>query len=150
MTWPKCCRHIFETGEPIGKYRRLSVDRIVPQKRVAGTVRPPGASTARRDRSVKYLGGRSYARKNEVGLFQFRWEGYYINYDQGKLKEHDNVLPPLSNFLQEKIVLCQHAPRITAAYDGSGEFVTKDVYPVGIAAPGLPARRCRSNISPRC
>ena len=39
------------------------------------------------------------------------------------------MLPPLSNFAQEKIVLCQHAPRITAAYDGSGEFVTKDVYP---------------------
>ena len=47
------------------------------------------------------------------------------------------MLPPLSNFLQEKIVLCQHAPRITAAYDRRGEFVTKDVYPIGIAAPGL-------------
>jgi hypothetical protein len=86
---------------------------------------------------VKYLGGRSYAKKNEVDLFRFLWEGYYINYDQARLKEHHNVLPPLSNFTREKIVLCQHAPRITAAYDGDGEFVTKDVYPIGIAASGL-------------
>jgi hypothetical protein len=86
---------------------------------------------------VKYLGGRSYAKKNEVGLFRLGWDGYYINYDQRRLKEYNNMLPPLSNFTQEKIVLCQHAPRITAAYDGKGEYVTKDVYPVGIAAPGL-------------
>jgi len=95
---------------------------------------------------VKYLGGRSYAKKNEVGLFRFGWEGHYINYDLAKLKENGNMLPPLSNFLQEKIVLCQHAPRITAAYDGNGEFVTKDVYPIGIAAPGLAG----SSLSLKC
>ncbi|HEY3274646.1 MAG TPA: N-6 DNA methylase [Methanocella sp.] len=86
---------------------------------------------------LKYLGGRSYAKKNEVGLFRLGWDGYYINYDQARLKEYNNALPPLSNFMQEKIILCQHAPRITAAYDGKGEYVTKDVYPIGIAAPGL-------------
>ncbi len=86
---------------------------------------------------LKYLGGRSYAKRNEVGLFRFRWEGYHINYDREALKELNNALPPLSNFTQEKIVLCQHAPRITAAYDAAGEFVTKDVYPIGFAAPGL-------------
>ena len=48
-----------------------------------------------------------------MGLFRFRWEGYFIDYDLEKLKEYENALPPLSNFLQEKIVLCQHAPRIT-------------------------------------
>jgi len=86
---------------------------------------------------LKYLGGRSFSRKNEVDLFSFRWDGYHIDYDRTSLKDHGNMLPPLANFLQEKIVLCQHAPRITAAYDGNGEFVTKDVYPIGIAAPGL-------------
>jgi hypothetical protein len=129
-------RRIFDEGTPIGdfvdfrstvSFHKKGLREQFVRKTFDGEAGPV----------VKYLGGRSYARKNEVGLFQFRWEGYHINYDQGKLKECGNVLPPLSNFLQEKIVLCQHAPRITAAYDGSGEFVTKDVYPLGIAAPGL-------------
>jgi hypothetical protein len=130
-------RLMFETGAPIGHYvdfrstvsfhKKGLRERFVRQKSDGGT-----------GPVHKYLGGRSYAKKNEVGLFRFCWEGYYIDYDQEQLKKYDNQLPPLSNFLQEKIVLCQHAPRITAAYDGNGEYVTKDVYPLGLKMPGLP------------
>jgi hypothetical protein len=129
-------RHMFEEGAPLGKYIdfRSTVSFHKKGLREQFVRREPGGGSGL---VCKYLGGQSYARKNEVGLFRFNWEGYYIDYDREKLKEHDNVLPPLANFLQEKIVLCQHAPRITAAYDGRGEFVTKDVYPIGIAGPGL-------------
>jgi hypothetical protein len=129
-------RRIFDRGTPIRDYVdfRSTVSFHIKglREQFVGRSFDGGAGPV-----VKYLGGRSYAKKNEVGLFGFGWEGYYINYDLARLKESGNMLPPLSNFLQEKIVLCQHAPRITAAYDGSGEFVTKDVYPIGIAAPGL-------------
>jgi methylase of polypeptide subunit release factors len=128
-------RRIFEQGKPIGNYvtfrsavsfhKKGLRERFVRQ-----------SFNGEKGPVLKYLGGRSYAKRNEVGLFRFGWEGYYINYDQARLKEFNNMLPPLSNFTQEKIVLCQHAPRITAAYDEKGEYVTKDVYPVGIAAQG--------------
>jgi hypothetical protein len=129
-------KRIFGQGKPIGRYvtfrsavsfhKKGLREQFVRQSFDGGT-----------GPFLKYLGGRSYAKRNEVDLFRLRWEGYYINYDQARLKEHDNVLPPLSNFTQEKIVLCQHAPRIIAAYDGNGEYVAKDVYPIGIAGPGL-------------
>jgi SAM-dependent methyltransferase len=129
-------RHMFKEAAPIGKYVdfRSTVSFHKKGLREQFVRLEPDGGTGP---VCKYLGGQSYARKNEVGLFRFCWEGYYIDYDQEKLKEYDNVLPPLSNFLQEKIVLCQHARRITVAYDGGGEFVTKDVYPIGIAARGL-------------
>jgi hypothetical protein len=129
-------RRFFEEGTPISHFvdfrSTISFHKKGLREQFVGKAFDSDAGLI-----LKYLGGRSFTRKNEVGLFGLRWEGFYINYDQARLKEHGNVLPPLSNFRQEKIVLCQHAPRITAAYDGNGEFVTKDVYPIGIAAPGL-------------
>jgi hypothetical protein len=129
-------RRIFEDGTPIREFvdfrSTVSFHKKGLREQFVGQSFDGGSGPV-----VKYLGGRSFTKRNEVDLFQFRWEGYHINYDRGRLRDCGNVLPPLSIFLQEKIVLCQHAPRITAAYDGSGEFVTKDVYPVGIAARGL-------------
>jgi hypothetical protein len=87
----------------------------------------------------KYLGGVSYSRMNEIAKFQVNWNGYYIDYDQQKLKEVDNKLPPLSNFECEKIMFCQHAREITATYDSEGVFVTKDVYPIAYANPNAPS-----------
>ncbi|HUL62012.1 MAG TPA: TaqI-like C-terminal specificity domain-containing protein, partial [Methanocella sp.] len=129
-------KRIFDDGVPLGDY-------VSFRSTVSFHVKGLREQFVRRafDRAngpvLKYLGGRSYAKRNEVGLFRFRWEGYHINYDREALKSLNNALPPLSNFTQEKIVLCQHAPRITAAYDAAGEFVTKDVYPIGLAMPGL-------------
>ncbi|HUL62601.1 MAG TPA: N-6 DNA methylase, partial [Methanocella sp.] len=131
-------RRIFDEGTPIGELIKFRSTVSFHKKGLRERfVRQ--SFDGRAGPVLKYLGGESYARKNEVDLFRFRWAGYHIDYDQEKLKEQGNVLPPLANFRQEKIVLCQHARRLTAAYDGGGEFVTKDVYPIGIAAPGLAA-----------
>ncbi len=127
---------IFGQGKPIGDYITFR-SAVSFHKKGLRELFVGQSFNGEKGPVMKYLGGRSYAKRNEVDLFRFGWEGYYINYDQARLKAHDNVLPPLSNFTQEKIVLCQHAPRITAAYDGKGEYVTKDVYPIGIAVPGL-------------
>ncbi len=78
----------------------------------------------------KYLGGKSYARKNEVSDFSVEWSRYYINYAPEELKSIGNPLPPLSNFLRPKIIFCQHAKRMLAYCDIKGKWVTKDVFPI--------------------
>ncbi|AIZ61454.1 N-6 DNA methylase [Bacillus sp. FSL R5-0432] len=78
----------------------------------------------------KYLGGLSYSKKNEVSRYKIDWNEYYINYDNEYLKSIGNALPPIENFNKRKIIFCQHAKEITATYDGEGEWVTKDVFPI--------------------
>jgi len=78
----------------------------------------------------KYLGGKSYSRKNEVDAYKVEWEGYFINYDIEALKKLNNPLPPICNFIRPKIIFCQHAKRMLAYCDFKGEWITKDVYPI--------------------
>jgi len=78
----------------------------------------------------KYLGGKSFSRKNEVDAYRIEWVGYYIDYDVLKLQKLRNSLPPLSNFLRQKIIFCQHAKRMLAYADLKGEWITKDVFPI--------------------
>ncbi|MBZ9569411.1 N-6 DNA methylase [Patescibacteria group bacterium] len=78
----------------------------------------------------KYLGGKSYSRKNEVRAYRVEWDGYYINYDNLVLNKINNPLPPISNFEKPKIIFCQHAKRMLAYTDIKGEWVTKDVFPI--------------------
>ncbi|HMK45215.1 MAG TPA: N-6 DNA methylase [Methanocella sp.] len=133
----KMLETIFKSGTRIGEYvsfrstvsfHRKGLREQFVRKRFDGSGSPL---------LFKYLGGESYAKKNEVRRLGFDWQGYYINYDRASLKRLGNPLPPVENFLQEKIVLCQHAKRITAAYDEKGEYVSKDVYPIGFAGNRL-------------
>lgn len=78
----------------------------------------------------KYLGGKSHAHKNEIGAYKVEWVGYYINYDNATLGKLGNPLPPISIFKRTKIIFCQHAKRMLAYCDESGEWVTKDVFPI--------------------
>lgn len=78
----------------------------------------------------KYIGGKSYSRKNEVDMFTLNWDGYSIDYNPTHLKKLDHPLPPLKNFLQPKIIFCQHSQRLRAYLDINGEYVTKDVFPI--------------------
>lgn len=80
-----------------------------------------------------YLGGESYAKKNEVDSFLIDWQEYYIWYppDMKKLTGHN--VAPLDIFLRPKIVFCQHSQRLRAYFDEKGTFITKDVYPIAFA-----------------
>ncbi len=77
-----------------------------------------------------YLGGRSYARRNEIRPYQVDWTGHRINFDARALRALRNPLPPLECFLRPKVILCQHARTLIAYGDVEGRFVTKDVFPI--------------------
>ena len=79
---------------------------------------------------LPYLGGRSYTRRNEVRPFALQWAGYEIDFDEVRLSEIGNALPPRAIFLTPKVIFCQHAKSLIAAWDPEGRYVTKDVYPV--------------------
>ncbi|MGP4076301.1 Eco57I restriction-modification methylase domain-containing protein [Halobacillus sp. K22] len=85
----------------------------------------------------KYLGGLSYSKKNEVSRYSIDWNGFYINYDNSYLKSIGNSLPPIENFERPKIIFCQHAKEIAATFDESGEWVSKDVFPIAYAKDQL-------------
>lgn len=77
-----------------------------------------------------YLGGKSFARRNEVRPFRLSWDGFRIDYDAEALKALGNPMPPRSMFSQPKVIYCQHAKGLVAAPDVEGTYVTKDVFPV--------------------
>ena len=133
----KMLKTIFELGTPIGGYISFRSTVSFHRKGLREQFVSRNFGGVESSRLFKYLGGESYSRKNEVCQLGFDWRGYYINYDRIALKRLGNQLPPIENFLQEKIVLCQHAKRITAAYDEKGEYVSKDVYPIGFAGKRL-------------
>jgi tRNA1(Val) A37 N6-methylase TrmN6 len=85
---------------------------------------------------LPYLGGKSFTRRNEVQPFRVDWQGYRIRYAEDELRALGNPLPPLARFLRPKLVLCQHARAPIAWFDAEGRFVTKDVYPIAVAAAG--------------
>lgn len=129
---------IFETGTKLSKFLEIRTtvsfhkkgqrERFVkklfyPEKNIEIPLR-------------KYLGGQSHSRKNEVEKFRVNWDGYYIKYDTEALKREKNNLPPISIFEKPKIIFCQHAKEITATFDRTGEWVTKDVYPIAFSREG--------------
>lgn len=85
---------------------------------------------------LRYLGGRSFSRKNEIRPYTVDWQGYRIRYAEEELRERGNPLPKLATFTRPKVVLCQHARAVIAWFDAGGEYVTKDVYPIATARSG--------------
>ncbi|MEZ4321083.1 MAG: N-6 DNA methylase [Myxococcota bacterium] len=82
-------------------------------------------------RAFPYLGGPSRAKQTEIQPFQERWAGWWIAYEQDRLRtEHGNSLPPLAIFQRPKALFNQHDRRMSAWADAQGRFVSKDVYPV--------------------
>jgi len=79
-----------------------------------------------------YLGGRSYARRNEVDIFQVRWDGFTILYSPDLPDFAGHTMPPLEIFRQPKLIFCQHSQRIRTYFDHEGRFITKDVYPIAL------------------
>ena len=53
---------------------------------------------------LPYLGGRSYTRRNEVRPFALQWAGYDLDFDEQRLSELGNALPPRAIFLTPKVI----------------------------------------------
>ncbi|MFW6009345.1 MAG: Eco57I restriction-modification methylase domain-containing protein [archaeon] len=128
--------NIFNKGEPISKYLKFRSTVSFHQKGLREKY-VKQKFDGNPEVIKKYLGGVSYARKNEVTKYNIKWKEYYINYDQKELKSIKNPLPPLSIFERKKIIFCQHSKEINATYDPLGEWVTKDVFPIAFSKPSL-------------
>gem|GEM_PF-15148 len=75
----------------------------------------------------KLIGGKSFAGNDDINRYKLKWGGWWIDYNEELAKKHKNQLPPKSLFEQEKLIICQNALRLRAAYDNK-DFYCKDTF----------------------
>lgn len=79
----------------------------------------------------KVLGGGAYAGNGEVGRYTLAWDGWWMNYDEGRLRAEGNHIPPAAMFEAPKVVICQNGRTLRAAYDPNGHAL-KDTFLCGL------------------
>lgn len=79
----------------------------------------------------KVLGGGAYAGNGEVGRYTLAWDGWWMNYDEARLRGEGNHIPPASMFEPAKVVICQNGRTLRAAYDPDG-YALKDTFLCGL------------------
>lgn len=87
----------------------------------------------------KIIGGKSFAGNDDVNRYKLKWGGWWIDYNQELAKQHKNQLPPPKMFEQEKIIICQNALRLRAAYDDK-EFYCKDTFFTAVLNDNIKSR----------
>ena len=75
----------------------------------------------------KLIGGKSFAGNDDVQRYRLTWGGWWIDYDEKRAKKQGNQLPPKKIFEQEKLIICQNALRLRAAYD-TRHYYCKDTF----------------------
>jgi hypothetical protein len=75
----------------------------------------------------KLIGGKSFSGNQEINRYKLDWKGWWIDYNQELAKKHNNCLPSKNIFENEKIIICQNALRLRAAYDNKRYFC-KDTF----------------------
>jgi hypothetical protein len=89
----------------------------------------------------RFVGGGAFSGNGEVTRYGIRWSGWWIDYDEDRLRRERNTLPPLELFTQPKIAICQNGRTVRAAFD-DGAFVLKDTFLCGVpSAPDHPLCR---------
>ncbi len=73
------------------------------------------------------LGGKPFGGNSEVTRYSIKWNGLWIDYDREKAKKLNNFFPQLSQFIGEKIIICQNSKRIRSALD-TKDYVCKDIF----------------------
>jgi hypothetical protein len=79
----------------------------------------------------KFLGGGTFSGNGDLERYRTHWSGWWIEYDVERLHRERNQLPPLRLFDQPKVVICQNARTLRAAYDDRC-FVLKDTLLCGL------------------
>jgi hypothetical protein len=79
----------------------------------------------------RFLGGGAFSGNGEVSRYGIQWAGWWIDYDEDRLRSEGNVVPELTLFTQPKIVICQNGRTIRAAFDERG-YVLKDTFLCGV------------------
>ncbi len=75
----------------------------------------------------KLIGGKSFAGNDDINRYKLKWGGWWINYDEEMARKYKNQLPPKSLFEQEKLIICQNALKLRAAYDNQ-RYYCKDTF----------------------
>ena len=78
----------------------------------------------------KLIGGKSFAGNSDIDRYRLAWGGWWIDYYEVLARKYHNQLPPRTLFEREKLIICQNALRLRAAYDDRG-FYCKDTFFVG-------------------
>ena len=81
--------------------------------------------------AYKFIGGGAFSGNGEVARYSIQWFGWWIDYDEDRLRKEGNALPKLSLFSQPKIAICQNGRTIRAAFDDHG-YIFKDTFLCGI------------------
>ncbi len=79
----------------------------------------------------RFLGGGAFSGNGEVSRYRIEWAGWWIDYDETRLRREQNGAPQLALFERPKVVLCQNGRTLRAAYDDQG-FVLKDTFLCGV------------------
>ena len=77
--------------------------------------------------SKKLIGGKSFAGNSDIDRYKLKWGGWWIDYNEELAKKHKNQLPPKEIFEREKLIICQNALRLRAAYDNQN-YYCKDTF----------------------
>jgi len=83
----------------------------------------------------RFVGGGAFSGNHELERYRLGWGGWWMDYDEGRLRELGNPVPPLALFEQPKIVIAQNARTCRAAWDETG-CVLKDTFLAGFPRPG--------------
>ena len=75
----------------------------------------------------KLIGGKSFSGNQEIKRYKLDWKGWWIDYNQELATKNNNSLPPENIFEREKIIICQNALRLRAAYDNK-KYFCKDTF----------------------
>lgn len=78
-----------------------------------------------------FLGGGTFSGNGDVERYRTRWSGWWIDYDDERLRAENNQLPPLDLFGPPKIVICQNSRTFRVAYDDQ-RYVLKDTLLCGL------------------
>lgn len=81
--------------------------------------------------AMPFVGGASFSGNTEVQRYRSSWAGTWIDYDEDRARRDKNSLPPRSLFEGERIVVCQNARRLRAAFTDQG-YAYKDTFLLGI------------------
>lgn len=79
------------------------------------------------ENAKKLIGGKSFAGNNDINRYKLEWGGWWIDYNEDLARKHKNQLPPRPLFEQEKLIICQNALRLRAAFDDKG-YYCKDTF----------------------
>jgi hypothetical protein len=82
----------------------------------------------------RFLGGGAFSGNGEVTRYGLRWGGWWMDYDEDRLRRERNCVPEAALFEQPKVAICQNGRTLRAAHDEEG-FILKDTLLCGVFRP---------------